>query len=197
MADFRIVVRAGIDLNSESIRLIEVGLVCGAQRRDVVLDADNAVAVAEFSSDDARHPVQYQYRAHAYSGPFTQGPQSSFEAPPRTTDAGIIVINPRELYRFTEVRAVSMIDPERFMAAFVDVKVEGDGWSGTETMQLSHSAREGGVRILTANTSSAAIQHRLRYVTSAGAIIEGAWQPTEPGLIIVTNPATAAAPADV
>ena len=187
----------GIDFESELIRLIQVGLVYGDQRRDLILDPQNKAAVAEFSSDETRHPVQYQYRAYAVSGPFTAGPQSSFEAPPRTTDAEIIVIDPRELYRHILVRAVSMIDPERYASAFVDVNVAGEGWSATETLHLDQDAREAGLRVLTANTSNVTTRHRIRYVTRAGAIVADAWQPTEPGTIIVGNPAAAAAPADV
>lgn len=197
MASLHIQVRSGIDIESEPIRLIEVAIVCGDERRDVILDRKYNVMEAVFTYDGQRPPVQYHYRAYAYSGPFTQGPRSSFEAPPRTTDAEIIVVDPRELYQVEEVRAVSMVDPEQYRAAFVDVKVEGEGWSATETLQLTHDAPENRLRYVTGNTSKVATQHRIRYVTRPGAVIEGAWQATEPGTIIVGNPATTAAGAGV
>jgi putative lipase involved disintegration of autophagic bodies len=196
MADFNVLVLSGIDFEREPIRLIEVGIVHGNQRRDVILSLKETKAGVVFTSDDERHPLQYHYRAYAHSGPFTQGPQSSFEAPPRTTNAQTIVIDPRELYRVTVVNVVNMMDPERYRAAFVDVKVEGEGWSATETVEVGYDRRDSRLHVIEANTSKVAIQRRIRYVTRPGAMIEGAWQPIEPGAIVVANPAETAVGAD-
>jgi hypothetical protein len=196
MAEFGIEVILGIEIKSEPIRLIEVGIVHGDQRRDVILDWKNERARVGFTYDGPRQPVQYRYRAYAQSGPFTQGPQTSFEAPLRTTDAEVIVIDPRELYRLTVLDVVAMMDEERYRAAFVDVKVEGGDWLATETVEVDKKNPRIRLQVLTANASKVAIQHCIRYVTRPGVVINGAWQATEPGAIIVGNPAETAVGAD-
>lgn len=195
MADRFINVIAPIDFESERINLIEVTLIYGSQRADLVLQPGHSSDKVSFTQDDAHgRTLQYQYRA--YSALRASGTQRShFETPLRTTDSSVLVIDPRELYEVIRVHAVGVFDRERYRTAFVDVKAESPsgGWSSTETQGLDKErGSAAGFYFLTESGSKVSLQQRVRYVTNAGDIVDGPWQPAEPGALLVGNPVTEA-----
>jgi hypothetical protein len=187
MAERHILVTTVIDFGREALSAIDGSVTLGDERFDFILTRERAQA--EFVSRDAPRTVQYQYRAYSWERA-AGGQRSNFESPLLTTDASIIVIDPRDLYRLIRVMGAAVFDMDRFSAAFVDLKAEpSDGsWSQVETFRLSKEASEAAVFFLVDRATTLTFQQRTRYVKRGGEVIDLPWQPAGEGTLVIGNP---------
>ena len=191
MTDRYAMVTTPVDFDYEGINLIEVSLFYGTQHYDVVLNGGNRKAEMNFAAEEkAGRDIRYSYRAYMRSGPFAQGAQTSFESTPGTTDGSVITVDPRELYRTVQLGASAVFSAEKYSAAFVDFKldVEGDGFARTFTMQLTPKSRDFRELVPVPLHAKFELQHRVRHILLQGSVIEGPWQATDAGTILVGEP---------
>jgi len=191
MTDRYAIVTTPVDFGYEGINLIEVSLFYGTQHYDVLLNGDTRKAEMSFGAEEkAGREIRYSYRAYMRSGPFAQGAQTSFESTPGTTDGSVITVDPRELYRTVQLGASAVFSAEKYSAAFVDFKldVEGYGFARTFTMELTPKSdfRE---LVPVPLHAKFELQHRVRHILLQGSVIEGPWQATDAGAILVGEPA--------
>jgi hypothetical protein len=190
---FKIDVRA---IEYDWIRMVEVTLTYGDRRVDLVLDRDQPVGSATFVTDEQLgHRVGYQHRSFVNTVPYIEASQPSLEAPPRVSETGVLVIDPREVFNVIPLRAAAMFPYDQYRAAFVDVKVEvpAEGWSTTRTMTLQKDHSEDGFSLVIARASTPTIQYRVRHVAQSGSVSQGDWQPADGLMIVVGLPAAAPA----
>ena len=191
MADRFAIVTTPVDFGYEGINLIEVSLFYGTQHYDVLLNGDIRRTDASFVVEEkAGREIRYSYRAYMRSGPFAQGVQTSFQSTPATTDGSVITVDPRELYKTVQLGASAVFSAEKYSAAFVDfrLEVEGDGFAKTLTIELTPKSREFRELVPVPLHAKLDVQHRVRHVLQQGTVIEGAWQPTDAGAILVGEP---------
>lgn len=191
MADRFAIVTTPVDFGYEGIALIEVSLFYGTQHHDVLLNGDIRKADVSFGEDEkAGREIRYSYRAYMRSGPFAQGGQTSFESTPATADGSVITVDPRELYRIVQLGASAVFSAEKYSAAFVDFRLdlEGDGFAKTLTIELTPKLREFRELIPVPLHAKLDVQYRVRHILQQGTVIEGAWQASEAGTILVGEP---------
>jgi hypothetical protein len=177
---------SGAELKMSPAQLIEVELRHNGQRYDVILDDERRHAVVEFAAADGTRDVEYRYRVHLRTG--FPGAVYQFEAPPRTTDASILVINPREVYRLARVRAVAMFDEEQWRAAFVDIRLGKGAAPDVITLEVNVVQPEFTYEGVRPAGESTEMQLRIRHVPRSGEVVEGKWQPFDGTTVVVTNP---------
>jgi hypothetical protein len=190
MADRFASVVTPIDFGFEGISLIEVRVSYGSQHYDEILNDKKPEGRLGFVAEENAGPdLHYSYRAYMRGGLFAQGSQIGFSSEPRTTDGTMIIIDPRELYRRVLLGASAVFSLEKYRSAFIDFKLEVDGDpANTLTIQLNEDFRDFREGVAIRLGAKFNLQHRVRHVLRQGAVIEGPWQPTEAGIILVGEP---------
>jgi hypothetical protein len=192
MADRFAMVTTPVDFGYEGINLIEVSLFYGTQHYDVLLNGDvRRTDVSFVAEEKAGREIRYSYRAYMRSGPFAQGAQTSFASTEGTADGTLITVDPRELYRIVQLGASAVFSAEKYAAAFVDFKVEmeGDGFARTFTIELTPTqVRDFRELVPVPLHAKCDVQHRVRHVLRQGTVLEGPWQGSDTGVILVGEP---------
>lgn len=194
MSDFVVEVVAGVNFETEFIRMIEVSLTYGDQHGAAVLDRDARAIKIGFTFDEKLgRTVQYTATAYMESkDAYFQSSQPSFEMPSKTTPSSVIVIDPRSEYRTIQAMAAAVVSFEKYSFVFVDLKADsGEGPSMTRTLELTGERAERMALFAIGRAAKLDLQHRVRHVARTGTVIEGPWEPTGDGIIVVGEPAVA------
>jgi hypothetical protein len=194
MSEFIVEVHAGIGFEMEPVRLIEVELTYGDQRKDVILDYDTRRVKAAFVQDEKPgRTIGFRYTVYMQSSErFYQTSQPSFTSPAHETHASIIVIDPRQVYRVERPLAVAVFPFQKYPAAFVDLKAaDGAGTTVGATLELNPERREMIGTLVLDRTAKVDLQYRVRHVAQEGSVTEGPWLPLEDRAIIVGEPVVA------
>lgn len=195
MSGMFVEIHTGIGFEMEPVRLIEVALTYGDQRFDGILDYDNRRLKAEFTYDEkAGRTIGYSYTAYMVSnGPYLQGEAPSFTSVPGKTEASIIVIDPRQLYRVERPRAYAMFPFDKYPAAFVDLKAttRSTGSEIAMTLDLGPERRDMVGSLVVDSQATIDLAYRVRHVAKGIGVVEGPWLPLERAAIVVGEPAVA------
>lgn len=195
MSEVRVEVHSGIYFDSEPARLVEVALTYGDQRRDVILGYDAKPQVVEFASDEnTGRTIGVRYTAYMHSSrPRMQSFAPSYTSAEEKTEASIVVVDPRQVYRVESPRAFAMFPFEKYSAAFVDVRAtdRASGSAIATTLELNPDLRQAEGALVMDRSAQIDLEYRVRHVAASGGLIEGPWLPLEAGAIVVSEPALA------
>lgn len=176
---------SGVSFERAALDRIELTVSYGDRQEDFVLTADQPSVRWEAWLDDALGPaISYRYTAHWLGE--AEGPvqASSGEI---VSEARVVRIDPRELLEPLSVRALLQgVAPERFPTVLVDLRLSGDV-EAEATLELGTAAEASWSRRLVRG-SAWLLERRLRYVRPDGRVLEQAWQPIEPGFLVVPDP---------
>lgn len=189
-AEMQLDVAAEVDLAAEEIDRIEVTFRYGEAVALVTLTPSAPRQKVSFWFDAAiglgvRSSYEVAFRAGA------SGPVDRLRSAETTSESRVVRLDPRELFRRVEIRAVAGGIPfDRFPSVIVDLQADdpASGWSSTQTLVLDAAHPEGAWRLRAALDSPLRVQRRLRYVNPHGVetIIE--WDSVEPGILVVGDP---------
>jgi hypothetical protein len=177
-------------LEAEDIDHLEVFLAYGGTEQTLVLDAATPRReVSIWYRADAGLQIGYRYEVQFGRG--TTGLTELLVSPERTTDNRVIRLDPRELYRRLEVRAVAQGVPfDRYPRVLVDLRVHdpAGGWSATGTLELDPTHLEASFPLRAAVDAVVQVERRLRYVEADGGELTDGWEEAEPGVMVVGDP---------
>jgi hypothetical protein len=168
------------------VRMIEIELRHGNERRDLVLDNECRRLRATFSAADGTREIQYRYRV--YVNPDIPGAAQRFETPVETSDASILVVDPSRVVRVERVMATAVFSTEVYRTAFVDVRALTAGEPIAFTMEVDKERPQAAYLIAVPAGAPLDLQARVRYVKLTGELVEGQWQATDRFTIVVANP---------
>jgi hypothetical protein len=195
MSSMFVEVHAGIRFETEPVRMIEVALTYGDQRFDGILDYDNRRLKAEFAYDEtAGRTIGYSFTAYMISNErYLQSAAPSFTSVPAQTEASIIVIDPRQLYRLERPAVYAIFPFDKYSAAFVDLRATSRS-SGAEiavTLDLRPERLDMVGSLVVDSKAPIDLAYRVRHVAKGTGVIEGPWLPLEQEAIVVGEPAAA------
>lgn len=195
--EMRFDVGAAVDLATEGIAYIEVILRYGARVEHVVLEpAAPRKTVSFWYREEDGPELRYQFTAQlAGEETFVPAAQASGAAgltsEERKSRARVLRVNPRDLYRRVDVRALADGVPfQRFPLVLVDVRADAvdRDWSATHTLTLNAHTVEARWSLRAAPDVEVRIQTRVRYVDAAGVETVTDWASVEGEFVVVGDP---------
>ncbi|MDP2315708.1 MAG: hypothetical protein Q8P41_22615 [Pseudomonadota bacterium] len=191
--ELRFDVGTAVDLAALGVDRIELVLAYGDDEVREVLDAarptvrwsawyDAAVGLA------LRWRYTVSFVAAAEGGPMVVTSEE------RTGLDRVIRFDPRELVQLVDLRIVAAAPLfVRFPQVLVDVRLASAGVGAPVATTLTLDAAHGEARFAArlARGDAPVVEWRLRYLDTAGAVLERPWEQVEPGLALVPDPTPA------
>jgi hypothetical protein len=189
--ELRFDIAAGVDLAQHGVTALELTARYGGRTEVMTLtpEAPGAELVV-FHRDGLGRAIELSWVAHFNPGEDGEGLVRA-EAEPRAWESRVIRLDPRELVREVEVRALAQGVPfGAWPRVLVDLRVLDTSRPEPHeaTLTLHAEQAEAMWRVRAAREAALTLQRRVRWVAANGRVVTRDWEVVEPGILVVGAP---------